>query len=145
MRRLERVLGAALVFAAVSGVVVFFTRGRLMRIAVHGHSMAPTLHDGDWLVAATRGRFRSGDIVVARDPRQRERLIVKRIADVEADSEIVLESDHPAHAGELIGPVHASDVLATVTLVYWPWRRIRRVQRARRDCLVRRHPRWNSG
>jgi len=80
------------------------------RVAVSGHSMEPTLRDGDWLLvdpaAHAQRAPKMGDLVVARDPRAPERLIVKRVAGVAADG-LRLAGDHPAHADDagLIGPL----------------------------------------
>ncbi len=124
MRRLGPLLGAAFLFAAV---LVLIGGRRFMRVAVNGHSMEPTLLDGDWLFVDRRGRPLPPDIVVAWDPRASDRLIVKRVREVGTDSELVLESDHPAHADEVIGSIAATSLVGTVRLVYWPPRRVRRV------------------
>ena len=127
MRRLGLPLGAAFLLLVV-GLVV---RRRVTRIAVSGHSMAPTLHDGDWLLVDTHPRVaRRGDIVVAHDPRATDRLIVKRVASVSTDHEVLLVSDHPAHAGEVIGSVGPSAVLGRAWLRYWPPTRAGRIARA---------------
>jgi phage repressor protein C with HTH and peptisase S24 domain len=115
MRRLGLLLGAAFLFAGGA----LLARGRFMRVAVSGHSMEPTLRDGDWLIVGP-GRARTATIVVCRDPREPSRLIVKRVRSVGADSQLVLESDHPAHASETIAPVAARDVVGRVVLRYWP-------------------------
>jgi len=114
MRRLGLLLGAALLFAFV------LASRRYTRVAVTGHSMEPTLRDGDWLLVDRRGRPRPGSLVVAEDPRAVGRLIVKRVNGVGTDSQLQLSSDHPAHAGELIGPVRPADVVGIVRLRYWP-------------------------
>jgi len=118
MRRLGLVLGAALLFFGLA----IITRGRrFVRVAVSGHSMEPGLEDGDWLlVDRSESRFIVGDVIVARDPRNRERLIVKRIGDVGTDSQLWLVSDHPAHADDRIGPVRSADVIGRAWLRYWP-------------------------
>src|SRR5438445_13712908 len=58
-------------------------KGGLRRVAVEGRSMEPALRDGDWLIVAPLGGAPSpGEIVLARDPRQPERLVLKRLARV---------------------------------------------------------------
>jgi signal peptidase I len=118
MRRRGLVLVAALF---VAGLALISGGRRFTRVAVSGHSMEPGLRDGDWLIV---DRFSSaitpGDIVVAFDPRSVDRLIVKRAEQVGTDSQLVLSSDHPAHAGELIGPIRATDVVGRARLRYWP-------------------------
>ena len=96
------------------------------RVAVAGHSMAPGLRDGDWLLVDPGGSVRAGDLVVARDPRAPARLIVKRVASVDGAT-VTLTPDHPAHAGDSIGPLRASDVVGRAWLRYWPARRFGRV------------------
>lgn len=116
MRRLGLSLGTALLVAGV----VLIGRDRLTRVSVSGHSMQPTLLDGDWLVADRRAPVAVGSVVVVRDPRAVGRLIVKRVRSVGTDHQLVLASDHPAHADETIGPVPLSDVVGRAIFRYWP-------------------------
>lgn len=67
----------------------------LGRIRVGGHSMEPALHHGDELLFV-RMPPRIGSVVVARDPRDDDRLVIKRVAAIDGD-DLVLESDHPGH------------------------------------------------
>jgi len=60
------------------------------------------------------------DVVVALDPRSAGRLIVKRVGEMSADGQLVLVSDHPAHADDRIGPVQRDDVVGRVVVRYWP-------------------------
>lgn len=57
-------------------------QGPLLRVAVEGGSMRPTLADGDWLlVRRTDGRrVRAGDLVVAYRPDRPQLVLVKRAA-----------------------------------------------------------------
>jgi phage repressor protein C with HTH and peptisase S24 domain len=119
MRRLGLLLGAA--FLVAGGALL--ARGRFTRVAVSGHSMEPALRDGDWLIVDRRGSARPGSVVVARDPRAVGRIIVKRVREVGTDSQLLLESDHPAHSDEMIGPVDQADVIGTVLFRYWTVRR----------------------
>ena len=118
MRRFELLLGTALLF------VMALFGSRLMRVAGSGHSMEPGLRDGDWLIVDRRGRANIGDVVVAVDPRENGRVIIKRLATVGSDSQLTIASDHPAHAEEEIGPVAASAVVGRAVLIYWPPRRV---------------------
>jgi inner membrane protease subunit 1 len=52
----------------------------LRRVEVVGDSMAPDLLGGDRLLVSTLGTLRVGDVVALRDPRQLERVLVKRLA-----------------------------------------------------------------
>jgi nickel-type superoxide dismutase maturation protease len=61
--------------APMRSVVSFFLR----RIVVEGASMMPTFPDGTTLLAVRRWRaVRVGDVVVAPDPREPGRLLLKR-------------------------------------------------------------------
>jgi SOS-response transcriptional repressor LexA len=115
MRRLGLLLGAAFLFVGLA-----LLGRRLERFAVSGHSMEPTLLDGDWLIVDRQARAARGSVVVVRDPRSDGRIVVKRVREVGTDSQLLLESDHPAHADEVIGPVSPADVLGVAVLRYWP-------------------------
>jgi hypothetical protein len=95
--------------------------------------MEPTLREGDWLVVDL-GEYRTaaprvGDLVVARDPRAAERLLIKRVAASRADG-LMLAGDHAAHAPESawIGPVAREAVVGRPWVRYWPARRIGRLR-----------------
>ena len=107
------------------------------RVAVEGHSMEPTLRDGDWLLvdphAYRHALPRAGDLVVAADPRQPGRLIVKRVERIEADGLLALAGDHPAHSEAAGLPaVAASALRGRPWFRYWPMRRFGRIARDRR-------------
>jgi len=101
------------------------------RVAVAGHSMEPLLKEGDWLLvdpgAYGDRRPHGGDLVVAHDPRDSRRLIVKRVLGVAQDGRLALAGDHPAHAHEAdrIGAVDVEDVVGRPWLRYWPPHRFR--------------------
>jgi phage repressor protein C with HTH and peptisase S24 domain len=130
MRRLGLLLGAASLFL---GLGLVGSR-RLTRVAVSGHSMEPALHAGDWLVIDRSSRVGVGDVVVALDPRENSRVIIKRVIRVGTDNELLLASDHPAHSGEEIGPVRPSAVLGRAVLRYWPLSRVGFIGAATRRC-----------
>ena len=127
MCRLGSCLGAALLFAF--GAIAFIDRlGRSWeaRVAVEGHSMEPTLFAGDWLLvdpgAYRRRAPRVGELAVARDPRDSVRVLIKRVARIEAGGALILAGDHPAHAddGERIGRVDRAALLGRPWFRYWP-------------------------
>jgi signal peptidase I len=135
MRRPGLLLGAALgVLAGVSFVPVLtrIARSWPNRVAVSGHSMEPTLRDGDWLLVDPEAFVARppapGELCVAFDPRAPQRLIVKR-ASVVTGSRATLASDHPAHlaAQESIGPVASNQIVGRPWLRYWPLDRLGRV------------------
>ena len=100
----------------------------LFRVAVAGHSMEPTFRDGDWLlVRQLRRPPRSGEVVVAADPRDTDRLLVKRVRSVAGD-EVVIQGDHadPAESTDSrqFGPIPNSAVVGRPVLRYAPLRRI---------------------
>jgi nickel-type superoxide dismutase maturation protease len=105
------------------------------RVAVVGHSMEPTLLDGDWLLvdpdAYRREHPHAGDLVVAVDPRSADRLLVKRVAGIDPAGGLLLAGDHLAHAvldTEQIPPVDRGALLGRPWFRYWPPRRIGRVR-----------------
>lgn len=88
------------------------------RVAVAGHSMRPTLRDGDWLLyVAPHDAPRAGHVVVARGG---ERWLLKRVHAVR-DGVVVLASDAPGH-----GTLRVADtaIVGRVLLRYWPPRRL---------------------
>jgi nickel-type superoxide dismutase maturation protease len=117
----KALLAAVACFAAAA----LLTR-RLQRYEVGGRSMAPTLLPGDW-VLATRGltgacRPKPGHVVLARDPREPSRLLLKRVLRLTPDG-AWLEGDNPAESTDSrhFGPVPRALVLGRVLLRYWPW------------------------
>jgi len=104
----------------------------LFRVAVAGRSMEPTFRDGDWLLVRSVERPpRPGEVVVARDPRRPERLIVKRVLDV-ADGGVTVRGDHPDPAestdSRQYGPIPAAAIVGRPVLRYAPLRRFGRVR-----------------
>jgi len=92
--------------------------------------MEPALRDRDWLLvdplAFTRRAPRVGDLVVARDPRARDRLLVKRVRSTGTDGNVTIGGDHAAHADEAI-PIETADVIGRPWFRYWPARRAGRI------------------
>ena len=84
--------------------------------------MEPALRDGDWvIVASLAGPPRVGEIVLARDPRVAERLVLKRVARVEGGVCILL-GDRPEESTDsrTFGPVALSAVLGRAVFRYAP-------------------------
>ena len=99
----------------------------LFRVAVAGRSMEPTFRDGDWLLVRTSRRPpRAGQVVVASDPREPARLIVKRVRGV-APSGVTVQGDNPDPEGSTdsrhYGPIPAAAILGRPVLRYAPLRR----------------------
>jgi nickel-type superoxide dismutase maturation protease len=91
-------------------------------VAVAGHSMEPALRDGDWVIVAPLARPpRVGEIVLARDPRVPERLVLKRVAGVKGGACMLL-GDRPEESTDsrTFGPVALSEVLGRAIFRYAP-------------------------
>ncbi|MEP7360803.1 MAG: S24 family peptidase [Chloroflexota bacterium] len=82
-----------------------------------GHSMEPTLRDGDWLLVDPDVRPALGDLAVAYDG---QRLVVKRVLDIDSNGRVLLGSDNPDHAGQRVGPLEPAQVIGRAWLRYWP-------------------------
>ncbi len=111
-------------FRAISAWAV--ARRRLDVVEVRGRSMAPTLLAGDRLLVA-RLPPRPGDVVLAADPRDPGRELIKRVASVERG--LVLRGDNPAASTDArtFGALPANAVQWRVIGRYWPMDRIGRV------------------
>jgi signal peptidase I len=103
------------------------------RVAVDGHSMAPTLRADDWLLvdpdAYAEAAPAVGDIVVVADPAAAGRWLVKRVAGIHGEGSVRLAGDHPAHAAEpALAAVAPAAIVGRAWLRYWPPRRVGRVR-----------------
>lgn len=95
-------------------------RRRLDVVEVRGRSMTPTLLPGDRLLVV-RAPPRDGDVVIARDPRDPRRELVKRVVRI-GPAGIRLHGDNPlastdARAFGSVAPAQAS---WRAVLRYWP-------------------------
>jgi len=107
----------------VAMAVVLAARATLRRldvVQVRGRSMEPTLRHGDRLLVVRRSA-RIGDIVLAADPREPEREIVKRVVG-RGPGGLVLRGDNPAFSTDsrIFGTVPPSSAHWRVLLRYWP-------------------------
>jgi signal peptidase I len=132
MRRFALLAGTALFLAVLASAIRQVPRSWDARVAVKGHSMAPTLDDGDWLLVdplAYSTRFpRPGELVVVTDPRDDRRVLIKRVAIATPDGVISLAGDHPSHAlEEALAEVDPDAVIGRPWLRYWPFERFGRV------------------
>ena len=88
--------------------------------------MLPTLHAGDWVLvdehAYRRKLPRRGHVVVASDPRELKRHIVKRVTAVDLHGAVRLEGDNAGESTDSrdFGAVPAKLVLGRVRWRYWP-------------------------
>jgi len=127
---------------ATAGVVLvaagFWIGRRVSRVEVMGDSMRPTLEPGDRVVLSRIRRARTGDLVAVTDPRQPQRLVVKRVVDVSSTGLTVL-GDNPAASTDsrVFGPVPADTVRGRVVYRYHPAARRGRPQGRQSDGNVR--------
>jgi len=128
MRPKRGLLGPLFIVLALS----LLPRRRLDVVEVRGRSMAPTLLPGDRLVVVRRIRpLRSGDIVLAADPRQPRRELIKRVASIDQSGVHLLGDDPDASTdGRAFGTVPASSIAWRAVLRYWPLARLGRVPSA---------------
>jgi len=92
------------------------------RVAVTGDSMRPTLLPGDRLLVVGR-RLRPGALVAIRDPRDPERVLVKRVLAIDRDADSVdVAGDNAAASTDsrVFGPVPLGLVVGRVRWRYWP-------------------------
>ncbi|GAB4335802.1 MAG: hypothetical protein Kow0010_23390 [Dehalococcoidia bacterium] len=125
---LLRAAAVAFLVVAAAGIVA----RRFTRYAVAGESMHPTLAAGEFVIAtrhAHSSRVRPGDVVLAVDPREPARVIVKRVGAVDAAG-VWLAGDNPGASTDsrTFGPVDPAGVLGRVVAVYWPPRAVRLVR-----------------
>lgn len=99
------------------------------RWEVSGRSMIPALEPGDWLIVERVRRsgrpIQPGDIVLAGDPREQARTLVKRVVRIDDGGFAWLEGDNPAESTDSrhFGPVGPEEILGRVRWRYWPLRR----------------------
>jgi nickel-type superoxide dismutase maturation protease len=107
------------VAALAAGALVVSLRPR--RVVVRGSSMWPTLQSGDRLLVLRRWSLTAGDVVAVRDPRDRTRLLVKRVSSVDGD-EVRVAGDNPGWSTDsrTFGPIPRADVVGTVLRRYGP-------------------------
>jgi nickel-type superoxide dismutase maturation protease len=91
--------------------------------------MLPALAPGDWVLVdehAYRGNLpRRGHIVVAADPRDPDRHLVKRVSTVDLHGNIRIEGDNRDESTDSrhFGAVPRSNIIGRVRWRYWPARR----------------------
>ena len=88
--------------------------------------MEPALRAGDWIVVWSRPRPpRAGEIVLVRDPRDPENIMLKRVAAV-ADGTCTVLGDRPEESTDsrTFGPVPLANVLGRALFRYGPIGRI---------------------
>ncbi len=118
----------------VRGMLLRLARSWDARVAIEGPSMEPTVGAGDWLLVdpdayASRSPA-PGDLDLAPDPREDDRLLIKRVASVDPDGSLRLAGDDPDHSTDsrAFGAVEPSSVVGAPWFRYWPPTRIGRVR-----------------
>jgi nickel-type superoxide dismutase maturation protease len=113
---------AALIGILVA-IVALAARRWLDVVEVRGRSMVPTLLPGDRLLVV-RTSPRVGDVVVAPDPREPGRELIKRVAAFDGPN-ITLRGDNPAASTDArtFGVVPVDGVEWRAVVRYWPPRR----------------------
>ncbi|MEE9414553.1 MAG: nickel-type superoxide dismutase maturation protease [Acidimicrobiales bacterium] len=114
---LRRSLLLALTLGGATKLFVLLFR----RVEVAGDSMLPTYAPGDRLLTLRRSRaFRSGDVVVVRDPRDPHHELIKRVDRVFPNGSLYLLGDNPQHSTDsrVFGPVQSSNVIGRVVRRY---------------------------
>lgn len=94
----------------------------LQRVAVTGRSMEPALRAGDWIIVSGLKRApRVGEIVLLRDPRDRSKLMLKRVASVANGSCSVLgDRAEQSTDSRTFGAVPLANVLGRAVFRYGP-------------------------
>jgi nickel-type superoxide dismutase maturation protease len=112
--------------AATTVAAWWWASRRFMRYEIAGESMLPALSAGDYVVvdrgAYRRTRPRRGQVVLARDPREPGRTIVKRVARVDLHGGLWLLGDNPEASTDsrTFGAVPPESVIGRVRWRYWP-------------------------
>ena len=120
-----RLLAWALAAGVAAGVAVR-RLPRARRVVVEGESMLPTLVPGDrLLVVLGGGRHRPppevGDLVVTADPRDGARVVVKRVAAVDAlTAELVGDNPEASTDSRVFGRVSVSALQGRAVYRYAP-------------------------
>ena len=117
MRTARGLIGPLVVCLAV----VVLSRRVVDVVEVRGRSMLPTLRPGDRLVVVRGRRARVGDVVLALDPRDAGRELVKRVAAVGAEG-VTLHGDNPVLStdGRTFGPLPATAIRWRAIARCWP-------------------------
>ena len=118
-------IGRSLTWLLVALLAVLALRRRLDVVEVRGRSMAPALLPRDRLLVARLGPPRIGDVVLALDPRDRGRELVKRVFGLDAAG-VILRGDNLAQSTDAraFGALPPSAVRWRVIACYWPPNRI---------------------
>lgn len=121
MRNGRGLVGPLLVLSGLLAAALAAAR-RVDVVEVRGRSMAPALLPGDRLLVVRAARPpRPGEVVLAADPRDSRRELIKRVGSVDAFG-VALRGDNPALSTDArtFGSVPAAAVRWRAVLRYWP-------------------------
>ncbi|MCC7362866.1 MAG: S26 family signal peptidase [Dehalococcoidia bacterium] len=99
---------------------------RFIRYEVSGQSMYPAYRHGDWLIAdrhAYRRRLPApSHAVIAPDPTDPTRTLLKRVVRIDLHRQAWLEGDNAAHSRDSrhFGPIPVESIIARARWRYWP-------------------------
>ena len=125
--------------AAIAGLALL--RRWIDVVEVRGQSMSPALLPGDRLLAVRARRPpRSGEIVLALDPRDASRELVKRVASVDGAG-VELVGDDARHSTDSLtfGRLPVAAVRWRAVGRYWPPRRVGKLRSAPSAVAGARH------
>ena len=111
---------AVAVVAAVVAAVAM-RRLRFRRALVVGESMLPAFEPGDRVVLGPTGRLRAGQVVGCADPRDRTRLLIKRVHALHGSTVDVRGDNESASTdSRIFGPIPRSNLAGRVLYRYAP-------------------------
>jgi nickel-type superoxide dismutase maturation protease len=118
-------IGRAVTLSLVGVVAVLVLRRYFDVVEVRGRSMAPALLPGDRLIVGRLGSPRVGDVVLAADPRDPRRELVKRVSAVDS-SGVTLRGDNRSESTDArtFGAIPPAAVRWRAIGRYWPVDRI---------------------
>jgi signal peptidase I len=121
-------IGRGLLGSLLAAIAVLALRRRFDVVEVRGRSMAPALQPGDRLLVARVGPPRVGDVVLAADPRDTRRELVKRVSGLDAGG-VMLTGDNRTESTDArsFGALPPAAVTWRVIGRYWPASRIGRI------------------
>ena len=125
MRRMRGLIGPLIGCLAIA----VLARRIVDVVEVRGRSMLPTVRRGDRLLVVRSARApRVGEVVLALDPRDAGRELVKRVAAVDS-GEVTLHGDNPAFStdGRTFGSLPSGAVRWRVVARCWPLDRVGRL------------------
>ena len=118
-------MGRGLAWFVVGVVAVLALRRHLDVVEVRGRSMAPALLPGDRLLVTRLGSLSVGDVVLAADPRDPRRELVKRVSALDAGG-VTLRGDNrfASTDARAFGAIPPAAVRWRAIGRYWPADRI---------------------